>query len=122
MRSQFIFPLSKSVAGIFAALTLSLSDNTQAQHSHDHGDGNIQSHTTQKDAGYHMELRSSYNAEQPRWWKGNTHTHTWWSDGDSPPEIVSAWYREHDYDFLVLSDHNIMQKGHLQRGALVQWP
>jgi hypothetical protein len=47
----------------------------------------------------------------PGWWKGNTHTHTWWSDGDSPPETVAAWYRERGYQFLVLSDHNRMQEG-----------
>lgn len=41
------------------------------------------------------------------WFKGNTHTHTTESDGDSPPEVVVEWYREHDYDFLVLSDHNV---------------
>lgn len=72
--------------------------------------------------GYHMGLRGDYRAQAARWWKGNTHTHTWWSDGDSPPEVVAAWYREHDYDFLVLSDHNIMQTGALSRGAIVQWP
>lgn len=42
-----------------------------------------------------------------RWFKGNTHTHTLESDGDSPPEVVVRWYRDHDYDFLVLSDHNV---------------
>jgi hypothetical protein len=41
-----------------------------------------------------------------RWWKGNTHTHTLNSDGDSSPGEVSHWYRDHGYDFLVLSDHN----------------
>lgn len=41
------------------------------------------------------------------WFKGNTHTHTTESDGDSPPEVVVEWYRQHDYDFLVLSDHNV---------------
>jgi hypothetical protein len=41
-----------------------------------------------------------------RWWKGNTHTHTLNSDGDSPPGEVSHWYRDHGYDFLVLTDHN----------------
>lgn len=41
------------------------------------------------------------------WFKGNTHTHTTESDGDSPPEVVIAWYRTHGYDFLVLSDHNV---------------
>lgn len=42
-----------------------------------------------------------------RWFKGNTHTHTTMSDGDSPPEIVARWYKEHGYNFLVLSDHNV---------------
>jgi hypothetical protein len=40
------------------------------------------------------------------WYKGNTHAHTLESDGDSPPEYVARWYKEHGYDFLVLSDHN----------------
>ena len=38
-----------------------------------------------------------------RWFKGNTHTHTTESDGDSSPEYVARWYKEHGYDFLVLS-------------------
>jgi len=41
------------------------------------------------------------------WLKGNTHTHTTRSDGDSPPEVVARWYKDHGYDFLVLSDHNV---------------
>jgi len=44
-----------------------------------------------------------------RWLKGNTHTHTLWSDGDAAPEQVAAWYAENGYQFLVLSDHNIYQ-------------
>lgn len=43
-----------------------------------------------------------------QWYKGNTHTHTWWSDGNSPPEISVKWYKEHGYQFLVLSDHNVL--------------
>jgi len=43
-----------------------------------------------------------------RWYKGNTHTHTVNSDGDSTPDEVVRWYREHGYDFLVLSDHNYL--------------
>jgi predicted metal-dependent phosphoesterase TrpH len=42
-----------------------------------------------------------------RWFKGNTHTHTLESDGDSPPEVVARWYKEHGYSFLVISDHNV---------------
>ncbi len=42
------------------------------------------------------------------WHKGNTHTHTLESDGDSPPEDVVRWYKEHGYNFLVLSDHDVL--------------
>lgn len=42
------------------------------------------------------------------WYKGNTHTHTTESDGDTPPAEVTRWYREHGYAFLVLSDHNTL--------------
>ena len=44
----------------------------------------------------------------PRWFKGNTHTHTVNSDGDSTPDEVVRWYREHGYNFLVLTDHNYL--------------
>ncbi len=43
-----------------------------------------------------------------RWFKGNTHTHTLWSDGDAAPEISVKWYRDRGYQFLCLSDHNIL--------------
>jgi hypothetical protein len=42
------------------------------------------------------------------WYKGNTHTHTLNSDGDSTPDDVVRWYREHRYQFLVLTDHNFL--------------
>lgn len=41
-----------------------------------------------------------------RWFKGNLHTHSTNSDGDTGPSHVAAWYGQHGYDFLVLSDHN----------------
>jgi predicted metal-dependent phosphoesterase TrpH len=44
----------------------------------------------------------------PHWYKGNTHTHTLNSDGDSTPNDVVTWYREHGYQFLVLTDHNFL--------------
>jgi len=47
-------------------------------------------------------------AASPRWYKGNTHTHTLNSDGDSTPDEVVRWYREHGYAFLVLTDHNFL--------------
>ena len=47
-------------------------------------------------------------APELRWYKGNTHTHTVNSDGDSTPDDVVRWYREHGYNFLVLTDHNFL--------------
>jgi hypothetical protein len=47
-------------------------------------------------------------ADAARWFKGNTHTHTLNSDGDSTPDEVVRWYREHGYQFLVLTDHNFL--------------
>jgi hypothetical protein len=44
----------------------------------------------------------------PRWWKGNLHTHTLWSDGNDYPEMVADWYKQRGYNFLALSDHNIV--------------
>ncbi|MEZ6233975.1 MAG: hypothetical protein R3B68_07275 [Phycisphaerales bacterium] len=46
-----------------------------------------------------------------RWWKGNLHTHTFWSDGNDFPEMVGEWYRTNGYNFLALSDHNVMSQG-----------
>jgi len=49
-------------------------------------------------------------AREPlRWWKGNLHTHTFWSDGDDFPESILDWYKTNGYHFVVLSDHNVMQ-------------
>lgn len=46
---------------------------------------------------------------QPQnWYKGNLHTHTYWSDGDEFPEMVLDWYKTNGYDFVALSDHNTL--------------
>jgi len=39
--------------------------------------------------------------------RGNLHTHTNASDGDSPPLEVARWYADNGYDFLVITDHNV---------------
>ena len=55
------------------------------------------------------------------WYRGNIHTHTTESDGDAEPDVVAAWYRDHGYDFLVLSDHNhltLLDYGNGRDGSL----
>ncbi|MBL4886662.1 MAG: hypothetical protein JKY95_19320 [Planctomycetaceae bacterium] len=43
-----------------------------------------------------------------RWYKGNMHTHSHWSDGDDYLEMIALWYEKHDYQFLVFTDHNVL--------------
>ena len=53
---------------------------------------------------------TAFTQTKLRWYKGNTHTHTVNSDGDSTPDDVVKWYRENGYNFLVLTDHNFLTK------------
>lgn len=46
--------------------------------------------------------------ENLQWYKGNLHTHTYWSDGDAFPEMVLDWYKSNGYQFVALSEHNII--------------
>jgi hypothetical protein len=50
-------------------------------------------------------------AEEARWFKGNLHTHSLWSDGNDYPEMIADWYKQNGYHFLTLSDHNVLQEG-----------
>jgi hypothetical protein len=62
-----------------------------------------------EDASPRLTGQATPAAGRPmRWYKGNTHTHTLNSDGDSTPDDVVRWYREHGYQFLVLTDHNFV--------------
>ena len=55
-----------------------------------------------------LMICASCASEPSRYYKGNLHTHTLWSDGNHFPEMVVDWYAQHDYDFLALTDHNIL--------------
>jgi len=43
---------------------------------------------------------------EQQWHKGNLHTHSLWSDGDDFPEMIIQWYKDQNYQFVALSDHN----------------
>ncbi len=46
-------------------------------------------------------------AQKTVWFRGNTHAHTViCGHADSSPEVVTQWYHDHGYNFLVLSEHN----------------
>lgn len=46
-----------------------------------------------------------------QWYKGNLHTHSYWSDGDEFPEVIMDWYKLNDYQFVALTDHNTLAEG-----------
>jgi len=48
---------------------------------------------------------------EKKWYKGNLHTHSYWSDGDEYPEMIMDWYKSRNYDFVALSDHNTFAEG-----------
>jgi len=64
---------------------------------------------------------SEPDADGYRWWKGNLHTHSLWSDGDQFPEVVVDWYVRHGYQFLALSDHNVLLRGDRLRVQAFRW-
>lgn len=47
----------------------------------------------------------------PKWWKGNLHTHSLWSDGNDYPEMIADWYKDNGYHFLTFSEHNVIAEG-----------
>lgn len=46
-----------------------------------------------------------------RYFKGNLHTHSFWSDGDEYPEVILSSYKDAGYDFVALSEHNTLAEG-----------
>jgi hypothetical protein len=60
-------------------------------------------------ASFVAVLTGAVTAQIPparNWYKGNLHTHSINSDGDSPPYDVMAWYKRNGYQFLAITDHN----------------
>lgn len=58
-----------------------------------------------------LSLSVSAAVNGQAWYKGNLHTHSYWSDGDEFPERIMEWYKSNGYNFVGLSDHNIFQEG-----------
>ena len=63
-----------------------------------------------------LPARPQATAAPARWYRGNTHCHTLNSDGNASPADVVQWYKQHGYDFVVISDHErVTQAGPLNK-------
>jgi hypothetical protein len=55
-----------------------------------------------------LTLLSPYRNDSTAWLRGNLHTHTTRSDGNLSPEATIAAYAALGYDFIMLSDHDLL--------------
>lgn len=53
-------------------------------------------------------IKRSAFSKEGKWFRGNIHSHTTVSDGTVSPEKQAEDYRAQGYDFLALTDHNVM--------------
>ena len=51
---------------------------------------------------------ASAGGSKRRWFKGNLHCHTYWSDGRAFPDQTIKSYRDAGYDFCAITDLNRM--------------
>jgi len=58
----------------------------------------------------------SFFPGEGRWLKGNTHSHTTRTDGTCPPEQQIRDYMAKGYDFLAITDHNVIDSHQLGAG------
>lgn len=53
-------------------------------------------------------MDASHAASTSHWYRGNTHTHTRFSDlsdANETPAYVAQWFKTHGYQFVVITDH-----------------
>jgi hypothetical protein len=55
-----------------------------------------------------VQLESPYEGAGNIWLRGNLHTHTRLSDGSVLPQTMILAYAAHRYDFLAISDHDVL--------------
>lgn len=96
--SSYLLQLPVAIALLAPAI-----GSAHSHHPHEHGD--------REHAREHRHHPSQPAKGEAQWWKGNLHTHTLWSDGSDFPEMVADWYRKNGYNFLALSDHNVLSEG-----------
>jgi len=57
------------------------------------------------------QVEKNADAADAIYWKGNLHTHSLWSDGNDYPDMIADWYKTHGYQFLALTEHNLLAEG-----------
>lgn len=50
-------------------------------------------------------------SQRKRWFKGNLHMHSFWSDGHDFPEMITDWFVRNGYHFIAFTEHDCLQIG-----------
>lgn len=58
-------------------------------------------------------------AAEGEWLRGNTHTHTTASDGKMTVPEAAAWYEAQGYDFLCITDHDVIAELDQESGSQI---
>ncbi|MBO4540260.1 MAG: PHP domain-containing protein [Clostridia bacterium] len=56
-----------------------------------------------------------FTQKQPRWLKGDTHIHTYHSDGAYTPETIFKKLKKKKFDYAIITDHNVNMAGQYYR-------
>jgi len=54
-------------------------------------------------------LSTTMSGYAQNWYRGSLHGHSYWSDGNTFPELAIHEYKTNGYQFMCLSDHNAFQ-------------
>ena len=67
-------------------------------------------------------MKHSFFSDKKYWFKGNTHAHTTRTDGTCPPDKQVQDYSERGYDFLAITDHNVVDSYQEKKGICMLFP
>jgi hypothetical protein len=58
-----------------------------------------------------MTRQATAPASMGRWYRGNLHMHSLWSDGQHFAEMAAAYYKAAGYQFIAFTEHDCFQVG-----------
>jgi len=84
----------------------------------------VRARSTFTSSGHVGEFSATFDVR--KFQRGNIHTHTTRSDGAQSPREVATWYRDHGYQFLAITDHDVLvqpvEVGDLETSGFVLIP
>lgn len=58
-----------------------------------------------------LMVHPSIAQSNKQWYRGSMHTHSFWEGGRDFPENIAKWYKDSGYNFVVFTEHDVIQEG-----------